>query len=708
MVNRPRKPRALVATAVLALCVALGATLLDRDARPAAQAPTAADGKRVIVLGIDGLDYKLVCEWIEQGLLPNLRRLRDTGSFHPLTTSMPPQSPVAWSNFMTGANSGQHGIFDFIHRNPDTYLPFSSMSEAKPAADQVTFLGMKLANHVQLPFSDYVLPFAAGTTENLRKGTPFWEILADHGVPCMIHRCPVNFPPVPKPGVTILSGMGTPDMQGTNGTYAYYTNRPPSNYKDATGGKIFPTDVVNGVAKNRLYGPPNDFIDYDRVERRTGRKVAYQDRKASIPFTVYVDAENPVAKIVIDGKEIFLREGEFSAWTEVKFSLLPTPGIIRWLWHDVVSVRGMVQFYLKSAHPDFGLYITPVQISPFHPAMPISSPPEYAAELAEAIGPYYTQGMPEATKALEFDVFSNADFLKQFDIIVNEEIRMADRELPRFKEGVLFLYWSCVDQSGHVMWRTMAGEETHPAYVAALDNPFKGFYPALYSEIDEYVGKVLDEYVDENTYLIVLSDHGFSTWQRAFDLNRWLLDNGYLFLQPGKTAASVEFTYGIDWDRTKAYALGINGLYINQAGRERNGIVPPGPAKDELLEEISAGLKAFVDPKNGVHPIHEVFLRDDIYDGPHAADGPDAQIGYVAGYRASDECAVGEITESVVADNTRRWSGDHCQDYRMVPGVLFTNFPVERSDPALIDIAPTLLQLFGVPIPPEMNGRPVF
>jgi len=690
----------IAAVAIIAVLAALGGA--------AGQSQGAALGKRVIVLGVDGLDYGMTADWMDQGLLPNLKRLRDQGNYHPLTTSMPPQSPVAWCNFSTGANSGEHAIFDFLHRDPNTYLPYSSMSEAKSAAENASFLGIKLPNRARLPFSDYIVPFAGGTTVNLRKGTPWWEVLADHGIPSVIHRCPVNFPPVPKKDVTLLSGMGTPDIQGTNGTYAFYTNRPPTNYRDATGGKIFPTDVVGGVAKNRLYGPPNDFIDYERIERRTGRRVAYQDRKASIPFTVYVDEENPVAKIVIDGQEIFLQAGEFSPWTEVSFSLLPTPGFIRWLWHDLVSVKGMVRFYLISAQPEFSLYITPVQISPLHPAMPVSYPPEYSAELAKAIGPYYTQGMPEDTKALEFNVFCNADFLRQLDIIVKEEMRMADYELSRFKEGAIFLYWSCVDQAGHVMWRTLPGEEDHPAHVPELDEPFQDFYCSLYAEIDQYIGKVLDEYVDENTYLIVLSDHGFSSWERSFDLNRWLYDHGYLVLQPGKNPASIEFYQGIDWSKTKAYGLGINGLYVNQLGRERNGIVPPGPVKDELLREISAGLVEVVDPKTGLHPISKVFLRDEIYSGPHAALGPDAQIGYVRGYRASDECAVGEITDSILSDNTRRWSGDHCLDYRTVPGVLFTNFTVRRSEPALIDIGPTVLKFFGVPIPLEMTGQPVF
>lgn len=672
-------------------------------------APGAADGaraKKVIVLGVDGVDPGLLAEWMDAGHLPTLNRLRKGGTFTSLGTSMPPQSPVAWSNFITGLNSGGHGIFDFIHRDPKTYMPFSSMSEVSQADEHFSLLGLKLGNRLHLPFSDYAIPLTGGTTENLRKGTAFWEILGDHDVPCVVHRVPVNFPPVGNGAVT-LSGMGTPDIQGTNGTYAYYTDAPPPNYESATGGKIFITDVIGGVAKGKLYGPPNDFIDYERVQRRTGRRVPYQEKKASIPFTVYVDEENPVARVDIDGQEIFLQEGEFSPWIEVEFSMLPTPGFIRWLWHDLVSVKGMVRFYLKSTHPDFGLYITPVQISPLHPALPISTPPEYAAELAEEIGVYYTQGMPEDTKALEKDVFGNADFMKQTAIIVDEETVMAEHELARFEEGFIFLYFSVIDQVGHVMWRTIAGQEQHPAYDAELDAPFKSIYLDLYKHLDRVVATAL-EHVDDETCFIVMSDHGFSSWERAFDLNRWLYEEGYLVVKPGVAPTSVEFLQGVDWHNTSAYALGINGLYINELGRERYGIIPPGAAKEQLLRDIAQKLEAVVDPETGRHPVPKVFLRDDIYSGPYVEIGPDAQIGYDVGYRASDECAVGEITATVLSDNTRRWSGDHCQDYRRVPGILLANYPIRQADPSLVDLAPSILTLLGVDPAPEMDGRPLF
>jgi len=725
MASRTRTRVALWAGAVLALCallIALGQSLSSHprvglnpfieSARAQGRTP---HYERVIILGIDGVDYQLLKMWMDEGRLPNFARLRQMGDYKPLGTSMPPQSPVAWSNFITGMNSGGHAIFDFIHRDPQSYLPYSALSEVKPPPESVSVLGVKLPNKIGLPFSDYVLPLAGGTTVNLRQGTPFWDILTEHDVPAVVHRVPVNFPPVSADAIT-LSGMGTPDIQGTNGTYAYYTNNPPADWEGATGGKIFLVDVVDGevgtfsggaLEPPRLYGPPNDFVDYEAARRRSGRSTAYQDRKASIPFRVFVDAEHPVAKVEIAGEEIFLKEGEFSPWVPVEFSMLPAPGIIRWAKHDLVSVPGIVRFYLKSAQPDFGLYVTPVQIDPANPALPISTPAEYSQELADALGRYYTQGMPEDTKALEKDVFGNADFMRQADLIVEEERAFAQYELDRFERGLLFLYFSTVDQIGHVMWRTLRTEEGHPARDEALDAAYEEVYPHLYQRLDEVVGFAMD-YIDNETVLIVMSDHGFSSWRRAFDLNRWLYEEGYLALRPGVPPTEVEYLQGIDWNNTRLYGIGINGLYVNQLGRERSGIVAPGPEKQALMREVAEKLEAIVDPETGRHPITHVFMNEEIYDGPYAADGPDAQLGFDVGYRLLDESAVGGITAAVLSDNTRRWSGDHCQDYRRVPGIILSSAPIRKPDPSLVDLAPTVLEIFGVTPPAEMQGRAIY
>ena len=695
---------------LLAISGALAAGLFAQGPAAWAETPGGASPSgagrfdRVIVLGIDGADPILLTRWMDEGRLPNFDRLRKTGAFKPLGTSVPPQSPVAWSNFITGADSGIHGIFDFIHRDPLTYIPYSALSVVTPPKETISLLGITFGNRVALPFSDYVLPLQGGTTENLRRGVPFWDALSEHGVHAVINRVPVNFPPTSSGAIT-LSGMGTPDVQGTLGTYAYYTTAPPPNWEDATGGKIFPVDVLNGVVEGRLYGPPNDFIDYARIKERTGREVPYQEQKASIPFKVFVDEENPVAKIAIDGQEIFLTEGEFSPWVHLSFSMLPAPGFMSWIWSDLVTVGGSVQFYLKEAHPEFSLYVTAIQIDPTNPALPISTPPEYSAELAQAIGAYYTKGLPEDTKALDKDVFGNADFMKQANIILEEEIRITEYELARFDKGVLFLYYTAVDQCGHAMWRTM--EPDHPAYNAALDAPFRDAYPQVYEKLDRLVGRVMES-VDDHTLLMVMSDHGFSTWRRGFHLNRWLYENGYLALKPGVSIESVEYLQGVDWHNTALYGIGLNGLYVNQMGRERYGTIPPGPQKRQLLEEVAAKLEAIVDPKTGQHPIHHVYITEDTYQGPLIETGPDAQMGYERGYRVTDESAIGELAGAVLSDNLRRWSGDHCADASELPGVILTSVPFPASAPSLVDLAPTILGIFGIPPLAQMTGRSIF
>ncbi|MBM3316692.1 MAG: alkaline phosphatase family protein, partial [Candidatus Eisenbacteria bacterium] len=377
-----------------------------------------------------------------------------------------------------------------------------------------------------------------------------------------------------------------------------------------------------------------------------------------------------------------------------------------WAWRDVVSVPAIVRFYLKSARP-FGLYATPLQINPADPALPISSPPGYAKRLARDLGLFYTQGMPEDTKALEKDVLGNVDFMKQAGLIIDEEARFAEYELARFQSGFLFLYFSTVDQIGHVMWRAMRGEEGHPAHDPLLDVDFADVYLDLHRHMDEIVGLAM-QYADERTGLIVMSDHGFSTWRRSFDLNRWLYENGYLALRPGIPPTSVEYLQGVDWENTRLYGVGINGLYVNQLGRERGGIVPPGRAKEELLAQVSSELETLIDPGTGRTPVVKVFLNQELYSGPEAARGPDAQLGFDVGYRLLDESAIGGMTAAVLSDNTRRWSGDHCQDYRKVPGVLLANLPIRGLEPRLLDLAPSILELFGVEAPAEMQGEPVF
>jgi predicted AlkP superfamily phosphohydrolase/phosphomutase len=666
---------------------------LDRVEPAAGGAPAT----RMIILGIDGMDYTITSRLLEDGKLPHFQALADAGGFRPLLSSMPPQSPVAWSNFITGADPGVHGIFDFVHRVPESYFPYLSISEAVPAPEKTKILGIPVTNRFKVPFTDYVFPLAGGDVANLRKGVAFWQVLEQAGIPSVIFAVPSNFPPIKseKGLVKSISGMGTPDILGTYGTASYYTTKPPANAADAAGGYFYPVEVVDGVIHAELHGPPNDFYDFDAVEQRTGQAIPYQSRKTTIPFEVHVDPENPVVSISIQGSEIMLNEGEFSDFVEVEFEMVP----------HLVKVPGIVRFFLKSVHPTFMLYASPVQINPRDQALPITDPPEYGAELADAVGLFYTQGMAEDTKALENGVFGNKEFTELAEIIFDERIAAYRYELDRFHEGLLYMYFSSLDQCQHAMWR--CGDPTHPAYNAAEDAPYARYLENLYIKFDEVLAMAMDS-VDENTTLVVCSDHGFAPWYRQVHLNKWLYDEGYLVLDPGVRPDEVEWLSGVDWSQTRAYAFGINGLYVNQLGREGKGVVPPGAATDALVDEIAGKLERVVDPKTGQHAVLHAYKTRDLYHGPCVVDAPDITVGYSWGYRGSDSSATGKIDVQLFDDNLKKWSGDHCADYVNVVGVLFTNKPIRLDAPALYDLAPTILEEFGIPKMSWMIGRSVF
>ena len=264
--------------------------------------------------------------------------------------------------------------------------------------------------------------------------------------------------------------------------------------------------------------------------------------------------------------------------------------------------------------------------------------------------------------------------------------------LGQFTDGLLFYYFGDVDQVSHMMWRPMDPE--HPAYNAATDRPYRSVVENLYVEIDAIVGHTLDR-LGPDDLLVVMSDHGFTSWRRSFNLNTWLRDNGYLTLRPGIRAGSATFD-DIDWSRTRAYGLGLNGLYINVKGRESSGIVPPGE-RETLAREIGAKLVQTIDPATGSPAVTRAFRREDVYSQITNPDiAPDLIVGYAKGTRTSDESAVGGVLPDVIADNRGAWTGDHCMDPETVPGILLTNRPLRKPAATLRDLAPALLAELGI------------
>ncbi len=613
-----------------------------------------AVGRRVIVFGFDGLDHELTRQMIDIGRLPGLARLAGTGGFSALGTSIPPQSPVAWSSFITGLDPGGHGIFDFIHRDPKTMLPYLSTSRTEGGR--------------AIGLGGWQVPLAGGTVELLREGRPFWEVLESHGVPTTIIRMPANFPPSGS-ATRELSGMGTPDLLGTYGTFALYTSEPFAFAgQTLSGGVVHQVKPRDGVVRAAIEGPDNPF--------RT------RPEKARAEFTAHLDRTNRHVKLTVGGEERLLAVGEWSDWVPVSFPLAPTQ-----------SLAGEVRFYLKALDPFFELYTSPVNIDPLAPAMPVSHPDGFATELAEATGRFYTQGMPEDTNGLKMGVLTDKEFLEQARIAGEENLRQYKYVLDRFEDGLLFYYFGNVDQVSHMMWR--ARDPQHPAYDAAKDGPNQAVVEELYRGLDRIVTDTLAT-LGPDDLLVVMSDHGFTTWRRSFHLNSWLRDNGYLALVDPDRADDPGLFGNVDWSRTRAYALGLNGLYVNVHGREKGGIVEPG-AREALARELAAKLLEVTDPATGLPAITKVYRREDAYRLAGNEDtAPDLVVGYAKGTRGSDESALGGLPTDVFADNTSAWSGDHCMDHETVPGILLSSRALKRPASAIQDLAASILAEFGV------------
>jgi predicted AlkP superfamily phosphohydrolase/phosphomutase len=359
----------------------------------------------------------------------------------------------------------------------------------------------------------------------------------------------------------------------------------------------------------------------------------------------------------------------------------------------------MVRLYLGQVHPDFELYVSPINIDPLDPVMPISHPADFAAELARATGLFYTQGMPEDTKAFTSGVLDEEAFLEQSDFITAEQVRQYDYLLERFEGGLLFYYFGFLDQASHVMWHPM--DPGHPAHDAERDARYAGVIEDLYIRADSIVSASLER-LGPDEMLVVMSDHGFTSWRRAVNVNAWLLENGYLAVKDTARRGEGVFFSNIDWSRTQAYALGFSGIYINLSGRELVGTVPPEEHR-LLKDEIDRRLSRLVDPATGERAVAEVFIRDDAYEDAGARErGPDLVIGYAKGIRASDGTVEGRVSREVWEDNTAKWSGDHIMHPDAVPGVLFSTRPLRRPVESLRDLAGALVAEFGIdtfPVP---------
>ena len=604
--------------------------------------------KKVIVLGIDGMDPVFLEEhWND---LPNLDHLRRTGSFQRLATTIPPQSPVAWSTFMTGLDPGGHGIFDFVLRDPKTLNPLSSMANVQPP-------------RIILPVGPYDIPILGGHIQRFLRGVTFWQLLEKNHVPVTLLRMPNNFPPLESSSNT-LSGLGTPDMQGTYGTFTYYTDDPLAEAHEVIGGNIVPVVLDHDRASLVISGPENSL-------RR-------DHQRSTLTMNVYRDRKNSAAIFEVGDQRLLLHEGEWSNWIRVRFPILPI----------IKTAAGMFRVYARKLSPEFNIYVSPVNIDPDDPDLPLSTPTSYSRDLSTAIGPFYTQGIPEDTGALRSGVLTYPEYGEQSAFAGRQEFQQLNYELTRFKGGLLFLHYSSVDSNSHVMWGSHEKE--------LLDT---------YKAVDAEVGYVLR--AEPEATLVVMSDHGFGPFHRAVNLNTWLYREGFLALDnPGNLGQGQWFKH-VDWARTKAYSMGLNALYVNLSGREGKGSVVEAD-HDKVTAQIVSRLLNLHDPKNGEPVVKSVYRSHDVYHGAAVSEAPDLIVGWSRDYRSSWETALGGIPTEIIEDNNDAWQGDHCIAAELVPGVFLSNRKTSVQDLWLGDVTVTMLHEFGLRKAEGMEGRPIF
>nr|MBU1328934.1 alkaline phosphatase family protein [Candidatus Omnitrophota bacterium] len=590
--------------------------------------------KKIIILGFDGLSPKIIEPMMTEGELPNFSKLKDIGSYRRLSTTNPSQSPVAWAGFATGKNPGKNGVFDFIVRDPRTYslrLSLSSMEKGRP--------------------------------QQVIKSKCFWHYTSDEKIPTTIIGCPLTFPPDKIYG-RMLSGMGVPDILGTEGTFTFYTSGSLSNDKDI-GGKVFKVNKSPIMIMN-LIGPRVSILGGKADNLKVPLKVTLQEDKNSI----FIEFQN---------NKFELKKDKWSDWKEITFK----SGLFK-------KIKGIFKFYLVGIQPEFKLYISPINFDPRKPFFPISYPSSYSKELADNLGLYYTQGMPIDTWSINEKRLNEKVLLEQTNVVMEERKRVLDFELKRFNKGVLFCYFGLTDTTQHMFWRYI--DSSHPLYEENASQEYKETIKIWYKKMDSVLGDVMKRLNKEDT-LIVLSDHGFDTFRRVVHINAWLRQNGYLELKNPHAESGSDLLEDINWSRTKAYAIGFGGIYINQQDRERDGIVKPGQETEMLKKEIAIKLKEWQDGKYNQPIINNVYKKEDIFLGKYTKDAPDLYVGFNVGYRASWQTALGGVPKDMIEDNLKKWSGDHLFDPILIPGVLFLNRKIEKEQPSIYDITPTILKI---------------
>ena len=677
---------------LLAACVGAAAACGGR--RPPEKFP-----QKLVILGFDGMDPRLVRRWMDEGRLPNMAKLAQQGSgVQTLGTTHSPESPTAWASFATGVNAGKHNIYDFLVRDTTSYLPDLGMVSRQPPRFVLNFI-----------------PVSKPVISSIRGGTSFWVTAGRAGVRSSMLTVPVTYPPEEVPNGEMLSGLPLPDIRGTMGTF-YYFGTDLSRYEEGNtefGGILKRLVFEDNVAQTELVGPPNPIVRQQLRAARAASPMTESDKMRiaelearediRVPVTIHWNKPGKAATIDIGGNTIRLGEHEWSKWINLDFSI-----------NLLVRVHGMAQLYLINAGQELQLYISPVNWRPDNPPAPMSWPASFAGDIYDRLGAYRTLGWAEATWPLNEERIDEKVFMDDLDRAFDDRAQVILQRLDAKQWDLLVGVIEATDRVQHMMWRLI--DPQHPMYDKALAAKFGDSIEKVYRKCDNFVGEVMAR-VGTETPILIVSDHGFHSFRQSVNLNTWLVQHGFMALQgqaPGDKKLQDLFGGGtfwenVDWSRTKAYAMGLGQIYINLNGREGRGIVAPGQESREVQDALITQLLTMTDPQTGAKMVDAVYKSADVYSGEFVKNAAELQVGLADGYRVSWQSTLGGSPPGLVYPNMKKWSGDHgSYDYKQTAGVLISSRPVPRQSLDIIDIAPTVLKYFGVPIPSDIDGKPLF
>ncbi len=618
--------------------------------------------RKVVVIASDGMDPRILEKLLKEGRMPNMQSVAERGGYAHLGTTIPAESPVAWSSFATGMNPGKHGIFDFLHRNPSTYRP-----QIAPVSVKQKKLGKPE------PICN-------------RSGAGVWKVLSDAGLRSTVLRVPVTFPPEKFNG-RMISGLGVPDLRGTWGTSVLYQEGGRAADTEMGGVEVAVSRSDDGTYTTEIVGP----------------------RRANSPVALKIRVQDGRANLEWQDQTLRIAPREWSPWVPIYFEVSLGPITVR--------PRGIMKFFLHSLDP-LKLYLSAISLDPSDPFYPVSQPAGWSKDLAKEHGNFCTLGWMEDTWGLNEGRLNEAEFLEEADEYTDKLEEMVLALVEEKEDDFFIAVFEATDRNQHMFWRCIDPE--HPAWDDAESGRWSETIDKTYERFDRTVGEVAKR-LDNDTVLMVMSDHGFNTFRRAVNVNTWLRNEGYLIADPDSCRADFsmndlqrdgKFWPGVDWSKSRAYSLGLGKIYVNLCGREAMGIVNPGREYEMLRDEIIEKLLKMTDPKTGKPIMSVVHKSDRIFTGPRVPEAGDLVIGFNVGYRVSWQTALGGFPPDVIEDNVKKWSADHCSvNSDFAKGVFmstekYPGFSSEKG-PEIIDLAPTILRHLEVDIPKDIDGVPL-